>query len=90
MLSRYLAPMPVHAQAQQIAPAPLSAATAQTLKLPLELVDQTGAIVGAFTMDTDGKPNIRLFDPTPRTKSEPHTIWAARGALIQPAIAQRP
>jgi hypothetical protein len=88
-LSRYLAPMPVHAQVQpQPKAPPIAAATAQTLKLPLQLVDPTGAIVGAFTMDSDGKPNIRLYDPTPRSKDEPHVIWAARGVTLQPAIAE--
>jgi len=49
-------------------------------------VDQAGAIVGAFTMDADGKPNIRLYDPAPRSKAEPHVIWSARGVTLQPAV----
>ncbi len=85
-LSRYLEPVPVLAQVQPQAP---SVAAAQTLKLPLELVDQTGAIVGAFTMDSDHKPNIRLYDPAPRSKDEPRVIWSARGVTLQPAVAKR-
>ncbi|HEY4359478.1 MAG TPA: hypothetical protein VGN17_00835 [Bryobacteraceae bacterium] len=84
-LTRYLTPIPVQAQTPQ-APAAAQTVTAQTLKLPLELVNQTGAVVGAFTMDSDGKPNIRLYDPAPRSKAEPHVIWSARGATLQPAV----
>jgi hypothetical protein len=86
MLSRYLTPAPVHAQAP---PDYVSAAGGQTLKLPIALVDQAGNTVGAFSMDFDGKPNIRLFDSSWRTKGGPgRVIWSARGALIQPAAGQ--
>jgi hypothetical protein len=88
MLSRYLTPTPVFAQAPP--DYGLLAAGAQTLKLPIALVDQAGNTVGAFSMDFDGKPNIRLFDSSWRTKGggPGRVIWSARGALIQPAAGQ--
>jgi hypothetical protein len=86
MLSRYLTPMPVHAQAP---PSPAAAAAgAQTLRLPVALVDQAGNMVGSFTMDPDGKPNIRLYESSPQAKGWPRVIWTARGVTLQPATGQ--
>jgi hypothetical protein len=89
MLSRYLTPAPVHAQAPPpVADYGLPPAGAQTLKLPIALVDQAGNTVGAFVMDPDGLPNIRLYGTSPRTKGWNREIWAARGATFRPATGQ--
>ena len=60
----------------------------QTLKLPIALVDQAGNTVGAFMMDPDGLPNIRLYGTSPRTKGWNREIWAARGVTFRPATGQ--
>ena len=89
MLSRYLTPMPVHAQVSpQVNDFGLPPAGAQTLKLPITLVDQAGNTVGALMMDFDGLPNIRLYGSSPRTKGGLREIWAARGATFRPATGQ--
>jgi hypothetical protein len=81
MLSRYVTPMPVHAQAP---PAPV-----QTLKLPVALVDQAGTPVGSIALDYDGKANIKLYDNSWKSKDgTPHVMWSARGVTLQPATGQ--
>jgi hypothetical protein len=84
VLSRYLSPAPVHAQAS----APMVIGAAQTLQLPVFVINQSGAVVASFTMDSDGQPNIKLFDAKSpvRNKDEtlrvPGVIWSARGEAV--------
>ncbi len=81
-LSRYVSPSAVHAQA----PNPSVIGAAQTLQLPVFIINESGAVVASFSMDSDGQPNIKLFDvkPSGRNNSEtlqvPSVIWSARGA----------
>jgi hypothetical protein len=91
-LSRYVSPAPVHAQA----PPRIALGAAQTLQLPVFLMNESGAVVASFTIDSDGQPNIKLFDAKPslpnngETLRIPSVIWSARGAAnIAPAVARR-
>jgi hypothetical protein len=86
MLSHYLTPTLVHAQA----PAPAAAAV-QTLKLPIVFVDEAGNPVGAVAMDSDGQPNIKLYGNgwTAKQGGPQQIIWTARQVLrTQPATGQ--
>ena len=86
-LSRYVSPAAVHAQA----PPPTVVSAAQTLQLPVFVLNESGAVVASFTIDSDDQPNIKLFDATPSVRGNdetlriPSVIWSARGA----ALAQR-
>jgi hypothetical protein len=40
------------------------------------LLNNGGTKVGEFAIDSDGKPNIKLFD-------DDRVIWSARGARLQ-------
>lgn len=78
MFVQFAGPRVVHAQtATVIGPA-------QTLQLPIFVVNETGTVVGSVTMDGDGQPNIKLFDAKASTRgkdgtiSVPSMIWSAR------------
>jgi hypothetical protein len=81
ILTHYLTPMPVHAQAP---PTITVTAAVQSLKLPINFVDPAGNVVCAITIDPDGLPNIRLFDSTTRSRGWNREIWRARGVSNLP------
>ena len=80
MLLQFASPKLVHAQA----PSSTVIGAAQTLQLPIFVVNESGAVVASFTMDSDGQPNIKLFDAKPPARSKdgtinvPSLIWSAR------------
>jgi hypothetical protein len=80
MLLQFASPKLVHAQA----PSSTVIGVAQTLQLPIFVVNESGAVVASFTMDADGQPNIKLFDAKPAARSKdgtinvPSEIWSAR------------
>jgi hypothetical protein len=71
MLSRYLAPMPVHAQAQTPAPKEIRAQN-------FVLVNAQGIEVGLLGFNPQGRPVIRLLDEQGRT------FWSAGQAILLP------
>lgn len=89
MLSHQFRPAAVHAQS---APAAVIH-SAESLRLPVFLVNESGAVAASFTIDADGQPNIRLFDAAAAssgnggTANAPHAIWSARSeaAVTSPA-----
>ena len=80
MLLQFAAPRLVHAQA----PSSVVVGAAQTLQLPIFVVNESGAVVGSVTMDSDGQPNIKLYDAKPPARGKdgtinvPSEIWSAR------------
>jgi hypothetical protein len=80
MLLQVSAPRLVHAQA----PSSVVVGAAQTLQLPVFVVNESGAVVASLTMDSDGQPNFKLFDAKPPARSKdgtinvPSEIWSAR------------
>jgi hypothetical protein len=84
VLSRYVSPAAVHAQTSP----PTVLGAAQTLQLPVFVLNESGAVVASFTMDSDGQPNIKLFDAKPSVRANdetlriPSVIWSARGAAL--------
>jgi len=85
MLLQFAAPRLVHAQA----PAGLIG-SAQTLQLPVFVVNESGKVVASLSMDSDGQPNIKLFDAKPTAQSHdgtinvPSMIWSARDSSSKP------
>lgn len=77
-LSHYISPQLVHAQSQ--APAPKIVQSQSFV-----LVNEAGAKVGEFAIDTDGRANIKLFDDHGSNGSQ--VIWNARGALMKQLLA---
>ena len=79
VLVQFASPKLVHAQTGSTVIGP-----AQTLQLPIFVVNETGAVVASLTMDSDGQPNFKLFDAKSTTRSKdgtisvPSTIWSAR------------
>jgi hypothetical protein len=71
LLSRYLAPVPVHAQAQAPAPKEIRAQN-------FVLVNSQGVEVGLMGFDPQGRPVIKLVDEGGRT------LWSAGQALLLP------
>jgi hypothetical protein len=80
MLLQFAAPRLVHAQA----PSSVVVGAAQTLQLPVFVVNESGAVVASLTMDSDGQPNFKLFDAKPPARGKdgtinvPSEIWSAR------------
>jgi len=80
MLLQFAAPKLVHAQT----PSSAVVGAAQTLQLPVFVVNESGAVVASLTMDSDGQPNFKLFDAKPSARSKdgtinvPSLIWSAR------------
>ena len=80
MLSHQIWPVPVHAQSASGA----VIRSAESLRLPVYLVNESGAVAASFTIDGDGQPNIKLFDAKPAAGGNgdapnvPHAIWSAR------------
>lgn len=80
MLSHQIWPTPVHAQSSS----GVVIRSAESLRLPVYLVNESGAVAASFTIDSDGQPNIKLFDAKPSAGSAgnspeaPHAIWSAR------------
>jgi hypothetical protein len=70
MMSHFLAPTPVLAQAQTLAPKEIRAQT-------FVLVDSRGVPLGLMGFDPGGKPVIKLVD------ERGHVIWSAGQALNQ-------
>ena len=60
LLSRYVAPMPVHAQAQTAAPKEIRAQS-------FVLVNAQGVALGLMGFDPQGRPVIKLVDERGRT-----------------------
>jgi len=85
MLSQQIWPTPVHAQSKS----GVIIRSAESLRLPVYLVNESGAIAASFTIDADGQPNIKLFDAKPSTAGSgnapdvPRAIWSARGESQQ-------
>ncbi len=77
-LSHYISPPMVQAQTQAQAPKVVQAQS-------FVLVDATGSKVGEFAIDTDGRPNIKLFDD--HGLNGPQVIWNARGPLLKQLLA---
>ena len=69
VLSRYLTPTPVFAQAQ--APAPREIRAQSFL-----VVNKQGAPLGRIGFDSDGLPNITLVDEDGRT------IWSTKATVL--------
>ena len=78
MLVQFASPKLVHAQTSTVI------GPAQTLQLPIFVVNETGVVVASLTMDSDGQPNFKLFDAKSATRSKdgtisvPSMIWSAR------------
>jgi len=70
VLSRYLTPTPVLAQAQAPAPREIRAQS-------FVLVNKQGAPLGRIGFDSDGLPNITLVDENGRT------IWSTKATLLR-------
>jgi hypothetical protein len=79
LLSRYIAPAPVHAQAPAPAPTEIQAQS-------FTLVDATGAVVGTFrpmltpwrALGRSRAEGVELVDPSGQV------IWRAGGTLVRP------
>jgi hypothetical protein len=71
LLSRYVAPMPVHAQAQMPAPKEIRAQN-------FVLVNAQGVEVGLMGFNPQGHPVIKLVDERGRT------LWSAGEAILFP------
>ncbi len=69
LLSRYLTPPPVFAQAQTPAPREIRAQS-------FVLVNKQGAPLGRIGFDSNGLPNITLVDEDGRT------IWSSKATLL--------
>ncbi|PYT26220.1 MAG: hypothetical protein DMG57_22360 [Acidobacteria bacterium] len=69
VLSRYLIPTPVFAQAQAPAPREIRAQS-------FVLVNKQGAPLGLMGFDSDGVPVITLLDENRRT------IWSSKATLL--------
>jgi hypothetical protein len=84
VFTHYVWPAPVHAQA----PSGIVGG-AQTLQLPVFVLNESGAVAASLTMDSDGQPNFKLFDAKPsapggdETLRVPSVIWSARGAAVE-------
>ena len=84
MLVHVVSPRLVHAQTQS------AIGAAQTLQLPVFVVNESGAVVASLTMDSDGQPNFKLFDAKPAARASdgtinvPSPIWSARQAQTSP------
>jgi hypothetical protein len=77
-LSHYISPERVHAQAAAPAPKEIRAQR-------FTLVNESGAVLGTFSIDSEladgrpkGAPTIKLFDEDGRE------IWSAGGNMIRP------
>ena len=70
LLSRYLIPTPVFAQAPAPAPREIRAQS-------FVLVNKQGAPLGRIGFDSDGLPNITLVDDDGRT------IWSTKATLLR-------
>ena len=46
------------------------------------LVNESGQVVGKFSAESDGRPAIRLFDPSGRE------IWSVEGPLLRAATGR--
>jgi hypothetical protein len=69
LLSRYLAPTPVFAQAQAPAPKEVRAQS-------FVLVNKQGAALGRIGFDSEGQPYITLLDEQGRT------LWSTKASLL--------
>ena len=80
MLSHQIWPTPVHAQTSS----GMMIRSAESLRMPVYLMNESGGVAASFTIDSDGQPNIKLFDTKPsgdadaHTHSVPRPIWSAR------------
>jgi len=80
MLSHQFWPTAVHAQSSPAA----VIRSAESLRLPVFLINESGAVAASFTIDSDGQPNIKLFDATAAgvgnggAANAPRAIWSAR------------
>jgi hypothetical protein len=81
VVSSYVAPSLVHAQSTVV---PKVIASQNFV-----LVNERGQKLGEITIDPDGKPNIRLFDPAqspylPSVPGSGNIIWSALGEQFRP------
>jgi hypothetical protein len=76
VLSHYIAPMPVLAQAQATIPKEIRAQS-------FVLVDSKGLAMGLMGFDLQGRPVIKLLDERGRT------LWSAGQTFLQPQSPTR-